>query len=84
MVGANGPINADTFSGRIDVDLAPIDGGRLRVRVKDNGPGIAPQEQAQLFEKFHRAGAAAGGSDLGVHVGDTYLGGDPRGGAVGH
>lgn len=37
--------------------------GRLLVGVRDNGPGIAPQDQQRIFERFarlHRSGAAKG------------------------
>lgn len=32
------------------------DADRVRVRVSDNGPGLPPGEEDQIFEKFHRAG----------------------------
>ncbi|MCB2100381.1 MAG: sodium:solute symporter [Rhodobacterales bacterium] len=30
------------------------DGGLLEIRIRDNGPGIAPEDQARLFDKFAR------------------------------
>jgi signal transduction histidine kinase len=43
-----------TGSGRVDVTLS-CDGERLRVAVKDNGPGIEPAQQPVVFEKFRQA-----------------------------
>lgn len=53
--------------------------GRLALTVQDDGPGIAPAEQARVFERFHRgAGHDATGSGLGlsiVRAAATRLGG---------
>jgi two-component system, OmpR family, sensor histidine kinase TctE len=44
----------------------------LVVQVEDNGPGIAPQERAQVFEPFYRAshmqGSELDGSGLGLAI----------------
>ena len=41
----------------------------LTVTVADGGPGVAPGEEAQIFERFHRAAGAVGsGSGLGLAV----------------
>jgi signal transduction histidine kinase len=42
-------------AGRIEVRLAEAE-GFVRVDVRDNGPGIRPQDQAIIFEKFRQAG----------------------------
>jgi signal transduction histidine kinase/DNA-binding response OmpR family regulator len=48
--------------GRITISLQPADQGRsLRVSVADTGPGIAPQDQAHIFEWFYQ-GEQSGGS----------------------
>jgi signal transduction histidine kinase len=31
------------------------EGGRVRIAVRDHGPGIAPADQARIFERFERA-----------------------------
>lgn len=43
---------------------------RLRFRVRDTGPGIAPEWQARIFEEFVQTetGARAGGAGLGLAV----------------
>ena len=52
-----------------DIEVAALVGG---VAVRDRGPGIAADEQAQVFERFHRGGAGrrvgAGGSGLGLPI----------------
>ncbi len=51
--------NAEKFcdpqSGWIGVTLTERE-GELRVDVRDNGPGIAPQDQQVIFEKFRQGG----------------------------
>jgi signal transduction histidine kinase len=44
-------------------------GERLRLTVADDGPGIAPQERAHIFERFYRGRAAASsGAGLGLSI----------------
>jgi hypothetical protein len=45
---------ADT-GGRVAISLRALPGG-IRVDVRDNGAGIAPKDQAMIFEKFRQAG----------------------------
>lgn len=42
--------------------------GRVRVDVTDNGPGISPAEQANLFHEFVRATRRAAGTGLGLSI----------------
>jgi signal transduction histidine kinase len=46
-------------------------GGQVRLRVQDSGPGIAPADLPHLFERFYRADKARGsaGSGLGLAIG---------------
>jgi signal transduction histidine kinase len=40
----------------LNIDAYPDGPGRIRVDVKDNGRGIAPQDLERVFELFRRAG----------------------------
>ncbi|MGY1698952.1 sensor histidine kinase [Geodermatophilus sp. SYSU D00766] len=70
-------------------------GDRVVLRVADEGPGMAPEDAARVFERFYRADAsrsrAAGGTGLGLsivaalvaaHGGDVSLDTAPGRGAV--
>jgi signal transduction histidine kinase len=47
--------------------------GQVVVRVRDNGPGIAPEHQTQIFEKFGRAaGSAKPGTGLGLFLSRSF------------
>ena len=57
-------------TGRVTVSLHS-EPGALVVRVSDNGPGIAPDQQAAVFERFRQVGAEAdrpGGTGLGLPI----------------
>jgi PAS domain S-box-containing protein len=47
--------------GRIDVDCAPAAGQRVRVSVRDTGPGLSAAQQARLFRPFERLESAYSG-----------------------
>jgi signal transduction histidine kinase len=57
--------------GRIEIALSEQP-GRLRVDVRDNGPGISPADQEVIFGKFRQVGDAPSGrprgSGLGLHI----------------
>jgi signal transduction histidine kinase len=65
--------NAVKYSGagRIDIALEPID-GTMRFSVHDEGLGIPFEDQARIFEKFHRLDPemtrGVGGSGLGLYI----------------
>jgi signal transduction histidine kinase len=45
------------------------DAGEVSLYVRDDGPGVPPQDQEQLFERFYRSdGGKASGSGLGLAI----------------
>lgn len=67
--------------------------GAVRIRIRDNGPGIAPSELARVFEPFYRVESSrsreSGGTGLGLtiarniaeqHGGSIALANHPEGG----
>jgi PAS domain S-box-containing protein len=67
--------NAVKFSDRGAVRLSAAwqaDEGRLRVQVRDDGPGIAPEQQSLLFRRFSQVDGSAtrrhGGTGLGLAI----------------
>jgi two-component system phosphate regulon sensor histidine kinase PhoR len=59
--------------------------GRVRVWVQDSGPGIAPSEQARVFERFYMApnngGERGDATGLGLAIAKSLI--DLHGGAIG-
>jgi signal transduction histidine kinase len=52
----------------VDVSLATVDGEAV-VAVRDQGPGIAPDDAERIFQKFVRGrSTVAGGSGLGLYI----------------
>lgn len=69
---------------------AEADAEGVRVRVRDTGPGVPPEEFERVFEPFHRAEGGGGGTGLGLalareiaraHGGEVTLEPAPGGGA---
>ena len=57
--------------GRVEIALA-AEAGFVRVDVRDNGPGIRPEHQELIFDKFRQAAdplaGKAEGSGLGLYI----------------
>ena len=68
-----------------EIDVrAYADDGEVLVSVSDNGPGISPEEQRLIFEKFGRAAAASGskpGAGLGLFIARSIA--EAHGGTLG-
>lgn len=77
-------IKYNSKNGLVEVGAAP-DGQFIRVSVKDNGIGIAPEDQKNLFQKFYRGGNVAqlepNGSGLGLYIAKNIIEG--HGGRIG-
>lgn len=68
-------------NGEVDVTLKDL-GKEIEIVVKDNGIGIAPEDEARIFERFYRADKAHSGQIPGTGLGlsivkhaVSYLGG---------
>jgi PAS domain S-box-containing protein len=68
---ANVVDNAVKFSpqgARVEVSVEP-GAGEVRVRVRDHGPGIAPEDRERVFERFWQHGSRAyEGVGLGLYI----------------
>lgn len=68
----------------VSVTVARTPSGRVRLEVADEGPGIPVEEQARVFERFHRLDASrsrrTGGAGLGLSIVAAIAG--AHGGAV--
>jgi len=61
-----------TRTGGIEIHAMRLDGERVRLEVRDTGPGIAPEIQARLFQPFTQADDSTtrrfGGTGLGLSI----------------
>ena len=63
-------INYTPAQGVIEIDADVVD-GNYRLRVRDNGPGIPPEDLGRVFERFYRVDksrARPGGTGLGLSI----------------
>ena len=70
--------------GNILLDLAPA-GDRLRLSVKDDGPGVAPEYRQKIFEKFSQVEIREGRQRYSSGLGLTFckLAVEAHGGSIG-
>jgi two-component system, OmpR family, sensor kinase len=58
--------------GLVALAIEPLAGGRVRLVVEDNGPGIPEDQRERVFERFHRTDQArdrvSGGAGLGLSI----------------
>jgi len=85
-VAANLVANACRFSnGEVEVTISATN-ECVRVDVRDSGPGIAPEHQQRIFEKFGQVDGgkeAAAGRSTGLGLSFCKLAVDASGGAIG-
>jgi two-component system OmpR family sensor kinase len=59
-------------SGLVRMQVQALDGGRIRFRVDDDGPGIPADQRERVFDRFHRTDSArdraSGGTGLGLAI----------------
>ncbi|HUC05321.1 MAG TPA: HAMP domain-containing sensor histidine kinase [Acidimicrobiales bacterium] len=67
--------NATRYAGRGGTILITVasQAHRVSLTVEDSGPGIAPEERAHLFDRFHRATDEGNGAGLGLAIGDSVV-----------
>jgi signal transduction histidine kinase len=67
--------NACKYAGRGGRVVVTVhsSGGRIGLRVDDSGPGIPPEEQATVFDRFHRATSDSRGAGLGLAIADSVV-----------
>lgn len=53
---------------QIILEVAPLDSMFVQVFVRDEGPGIAPQEKESLFQRFMQGRSQRGGTGLGLYL----------------
>jgi PAS domain S-box-containing protein len=77
-------IKYNSDDGTVAISAEEIDGTRLRVKVRDTGPGVKPEHQAKLFTPFERLGAeqtGVEGTGLGLALSKRLL--EMMGGSIG-
>jgi len=53
--------------GRVEITVSSR-ADQVSLRVDDSGPGVPPEEQAKVFERFHHSDSKLGGTGLGLAI----------------
>jgi signal transduction histidine kinase len=64
---------------RVDLEVAQ-QGDRVSIRVRDRGPGISPNNQARIFDRFFTTERDRGGTGLGLAIAQAVA--ETRGGSL--
>ncbi len=71
------------IGGMVRIDYK-YEGGRVQVKVTDNGPGIAPENLPYIFKRFYRVEASrnrmSGGTGLGLAIAKEFM--EAHGGTI--
>ncbi|HEY5997196.1 MAG TPA: ATP-binding protein, partial [Candidatus Deferrimicrobiaceae bacterium] len=77
-------IKYNVEEGTVEVACIEIPPKRVRIAIRDSGPGMSPEQVAQLFQAFNRLGQEAGGEEgtgIGLVVARRLV--ELMGGAIG-
>ncbi|WP_028588290.1 sensor histidine kinase [Desulfocurvus vexinensis] len=66
----NNAFQAVADNGHVGIEVDSPDPAHLRIRVRDDGCGIRPEDQKRIFEPFYSTKRGAGGTGLGLSI--TY------------
>ena len=58
-------VNHGRENGRVRIETV-CSGGECRLRVVDDGPGVSPEEQARIFDRFYQADASRSNCGFGL------------------
>ncbi|HET9225793.1 MAG TPA: ATP-binding protein [Thermoanaerobaculia bacterium] len=61
-------IKVSPSGSRVEVRAEPAQNNRVRVSVRDEGPGISEEDVPRLFGRFQQVGKQKGGSGLGLAI----------------
>lgn len=67
--------NALKFSmegGHVDISAKLVGPDAAEISIRDDGPGIAPEEIPRLFDRFHQAKAGRQGNGVGIGLGLAF------------
>ena len=84
-------VGSDTQMGKVILGCRYLNDQRVRIEVRDNGPGIAQDKQQMIFSEFRRASSVGNGLGLGLAIakgisriihGEIQVASEPGRGAV--